>query len=76
LKNITLSVDEKVLAAVRRHASKRNTTVNGIVREHFEQIARNEDRWKEAAEYLRKLSENSNARIGPITWTRDDLHDR
>jgi uncharacterized protein DUF6364 len=76
MKNITLSVDEKVLAAARRHAAKHNTTVNGIVREHLEQIARNEDHWQKAAKRLRKLSENSRARIGPIDWTRDDLHGR
>jgi hypothetical protein len=76
MKNITLSIDDKILAAARRYAAKRDTTVNGIVREHLEQIARNEERWQEAAERLQKLSESSNARIGPIAWTRDDLHDR
>jgi hypothetical protein len=32
MKKITLSVDENVLAAVRRHATERNCTVNGLVR--------------------------------------------
>jgi len=76
MKNITLSVDENVLAAARRHAAKHNTTVNGLVRDHLEQIARNEDRWQESAKRLRKLSENSKARIGKVNWTRDDLHGR
>jgi hypothetical protein len=32
MKNITLSVDEKVLAVVRRHAAEQNSSVNALVR--------------------------------------------
>ena len=39
MKNITLSVDEDVLAAVRRHAAERNSTVNALVREYFTSLA-------------------------------------
>jgi hypothetical protein len=35
MKNITLALDENVLAAVRRHAANRGTTVNAIVRDHL-----------------------------------------
>jgi len=76
MKNITLSVDDQVLAAVRRYAEERSTTVNALVREHLEQIARNEDRLAEAIAHLRHLSETSTARIGAMSWTRDDLHER
>ena len=37
MKNITLSVDEKVLAAVRRYAVEHESSVNGLVREYFDQ---------------------------------------
>jgi hypothetical protein len=33
MKTITLSVDEKVLAAVLRYAAERNSSVNALVRE-------------------------------------------
>ncbi len=39
MKNITLSVDEHVLAEVRRCASKHNTTVNGLVRDDLTRLA-------------------------------------
>ena len=76
MKNITLAVDERVLAKVRRYAANRNTTVNALVRQELERIAGNEDRVGQAMRELRKMSDRSNASIGPITWTRDDIHER
>ena len=65
MKNITLSVDENVLMQVRQYAVARNTTVNGLVRQHLEQIARNQDRARVAMRELREMSEKSEARLGP-----------
>jgi len=76
MKNITLAVDETILAEVRRYASSRNTTVNGLVREHLEQIVRNENRAREAMRELRSMSDSSTAEVGPVTWARDDLYER
>jgi len=39
MKNITLSVDEKVLAAVRRRAAECNSTVNALVRDYLANLA-------------------------------------
>ncbi len=39
MKNVTLAVEEEVLAAVRKYASARNTTVNGLVREYLTRLA-------------------------------------
>ena len=44
MKNIPLSVDENVLAIVRRHAAEHNSTVNALVREYFTGLAQHEDR--------------------------------
>ena len=76
MKNITLAIDEKVLAEVRRYAAARNKTVNGLVREHLEQIARNENHAREAMLELRAMSDGSTAEVGPIEWKREDLYDR
>jgi hypothetical protein len=76
MKNITLSVDENVLAAVRRHAAERNSTVNGLVREYLNTLAAHEDRAKRARARLRQLSARSQGRLGRKSWTREDLHDR
>ena len=76
VKNITLSVDENVLATVRRHAAERNTTVNALVRDYLNGLAAHEDRAKRARARLRQLSARSQGRLGKKTWTREDLHDR
>ena len=76
MKNITLSVDENVLAAVRRHAAERNSSVNALVREFLTGIAAHADRAKRARARLRQLSAQSQGRMGKKTWTREELHER
>ncbi len=76
LKNITLSVDERVLHEARVYAAKRGTSVNALVRGYLDDVVSREDRIRHALERIRELSEQSTARIGPRTWTRDDLHAR
>jgi len=76
MKNITLSVDEEVLAAVRRHAAERNSSVNALVREYLTGLAAHEDRANRARARLRQLSAQSQGRLGKKRWTREDLHGR
>lgn len=76
MKNITLSVDEKVLAAVRRVAADQGTSVNALVREHLTRLAEHQDRAAMARHRIRQLSEASEARIGSSRWHRDELHER
>lgn len=76
MRNITLSVDEKVLAAVRRYAADQNSTVNGLVRDYLTNLAAQEDRAKSARARLHELSAQSVGRLGKQTWTRCHLYDR
>ena len=76
MKNVTLSIDEEVLSAVRKFAAERNSSVNALVREFLTSIAQREDRAKKARQRIRELSEDSRARIGSKSWSRDDLHAR
>jgi len=76
MKNITLNVDEKVLAAVRRYAAERNSSVNALVREYLASIAQREDRAAQARKRLKQLSRQSKARVGSKKWYREDLHER
>ncbi|MEN1728685.1 MAG: MerR family transcriptional regulator [Pseudomonadota bacterium] len=76
MKNITLSVDERVLAAVRRVAADSGTTVNAMVREHLTRLAEHQDRAAQARRRLRELSNASEARMGDASWRRDELYER
>lgn len=76
MKNITLAVDDQVLADVRRYAAANDTTVNALVRGALEAIAervrRQESEWDE----LFQLADEAGAGGGAGAWTRDDLHER
>ena len=76
MKNITLSVDEDVLAEARREAAERNSTVNALVREYLTSLAAHRDRARHARARLLQLSKASQGRLGKKTWTRQDLHER
>ena len=76
MKNITLSIDERVLSAVRRYAAERESSVNGLVREFLTGIAKSENRARDARRRIRELSQRSKARIGSVSWNRESLHDR
>jgi hypothetical protein len=73
---ITLSVDEKVLAAVRRFAAQRNSSVSALVRDYLTNLATHNERAKRARARLRQLSKESQGQLGKKTWSRDQLHDR
>lgn len=76
MKNITLSIDEKVLATVRRYATEHNSSVNRLVREFLTGIAEREDRARQARQRIRKLSNRSKGRLGSKSWDREELHER
>lgn len=76
MKNITLAVGEDILERVRVYAAKRKTTVNQIVREHLERIARAESTGDTARERLLKLIDESLGRMGPDwKWNREDAYE-
>jgi hypothetical protein len=76
MKTITLRIDEKVLAVVRRYAAMQNSTVGAVVRDYLKNLATHEDRANRARERLRALSAVSSGRLGKKIWTRDELYDR
>ena len=76
MKNITLSIDEDVVRTVRRYAAERGSTVNALVREFLTGLANREDRARKAKQRIHQLSEQSTARVGSISWTREELHER
>ncbi len=75
MKNITLSIDEKVLRAVRRYAAERDSSVNALVRGYLASIAARKDQAKKARKRIKELSARSSARIGSRSWKRDELHE-
>jgi hypothetical protein len=76
MRNITLSVDDEVLAAVRRYAAAHDSTVNALVRDYLKRLARHDDRAATARRRIRELSESSEGRVGVNKWNRESLNER
>lgn len=76
MKNITLAVDEDVLADVRRYAAAHNTTVNALVRGALEAVAERSRRQQSEWDELFALADHEAAQLGGKTVSRDDLHGR
>ena len=73
--NITLAIDGKLLDRVRALAARRGTTVNALVREHFERLTANEERLAQAKRELRALSEQTEVDLGPnYRFNRDEIY--
>jgi hypothetical protein len=73
--NVTLSIDDEVLAQARRQAEAMGTSVNQLIREYLEQIAGRMDRETAAAEFER-LSLESTGDSSGWKFNREELHER
>jgi hypothetical protein len=76
MRNLTLAIEDDVLAAARRVALQRGTTVNQLVRDHLMELVAREDRRREAAERLKRAMREELVEVGSRTWTREDLYER
>ncbi len=73
MKNITLSLDEKLLEAGREYAKAHNTSLNSLIRELLAQTVQTaSDNWVEEMLHLMDKAEgNSRGK----KWTREDIYD-
>ena len=76
MKNVTIALDESLLREVRRIAADRSTTLNGMIREFLEELARRESRAIKARRRIVELCRETRAEVGRRTWSRDELHER
>ena len=76
MKNLTLRIDETILAKARMIAAQDATSVNALVREYLGDMVRQQSRREIARKELTALCRESTAIMGHRTWTREDLHDR
>lgn len=79
-RNITLSIDEEVVRAVRIYAARRDTSLNALVREYLKKLASQEkesqeQRRERARKRLIELSKQSTAEMGSYKWNREELYD-
>jgi hypothetical protein len=76
MKNVTIALDESLLREARRIAADRSTTLNAMIREFLEELARRESRALKARRRIVELCRETRAVVGPRAWSRDELHER
>lgn len=74
---MTLSLPANLLKRVKVLAAERETSVSALMWELLEDFVRREDDyWTVWEEEKKVLREGLDMRVGEITWTRDEIHDR
>jgi hypothetical protein len=74
--NLTIAIEDDILKKARVKAVQDGTSVNAVVREFLRGYTGNGSGRLESAKRLIALAHESAAVVGPITWTREELHDR
>jgi hypothetical protein len=73
--NVTLSIDEEVLARARALAARRGTSVNQLIRDYLQEIAADLSTDEVLAE-LEDLWARSAGESDGRGWSREELHAR
>jgi hypothetical protein len=76
-RNITLSMPEELVRRAKVLAAQRDTSVSGLVARLLEQLVGDVRDYDDvAAQERRVMQEGIGLRVGEITWSRDDVHER
>lgn len=76
-KNITLSMPDELVRRAKILAAQRDTSVSGLVARLLEQLVGDVRDYDDVAEHERRLmQEGIGLRIGEITWSGDQVHER
>ena len=74
--NLTLKIDDKILKKARKLASRRETSINAIVRKSLEEFVSSDLSSQAAISGLDSFYKRCRARMGDKSWTRDEIHER
>lgn len=75
-KNITLSMPEDLLRRARVLAAERDTSVSGLVAELLQQLVGTTEDYDTMWASEEQVMVDGVFEVGPLTWSRDELHDR
>lgn len=76
-RNITLSLPEQVVRRAKVMAAERDTSVSALVGELLMQASGSSVPFDVAwANEVVRMEQGIGLRVGDVTWTRDELHER
>ena len=77
MSNITISIDDALLKKAKKIAIDRDTSFSGLVRDYISDLVEKEEQHRLLKiEELMHSFKNNTAKIGEISWSRSDLHER
>lgn len=74
MSNLTLRIDDELLARARRYAADRGTSVAEIVRGHLQFLTDVHDRAEAARKTLVELAERAQSRRVDWNWNREEIY--
>lgn len=75
--NLTMSLDDALMASARRIAFERDTSLTELIRTYLSELVDGWNRGRKAkADALLKTFERNSVNIGKRTWSREDLYAR
>lgn len=74
--NVTVKIDDELLAKARLLAAQKNTSINAIVKQKLEEFVATDLRREATLRGLEDFYARSRARVGKKTWSRDEVHER
>lgn len=76
-RNLTLSLSDELVRKAKLVAAQRDTSVSALVSELIENLTGGTSDYERAwADEVALMKQGSGLRIGAVTWTRDELHQR
>jgi len=75
--NLTMSLDDTLMASARRIAFERETSLTEMIRSYLTEMVEGWNRGRKSkANALIKTFERNSVKIGKRDWSREDLHAR
>jgi len=74
--NVTVKIDDELLAKARLLAARRKTSINALVKQRLEEFVATDLKREATLKGLDRFYARSRAKLGEKTWSRDDLHER
>jgi antitoxin component of RelBE/YafQ-DinJ toxin-antitoxin module len=74
--NITLSVDDQTVEQARRVAQAMNKSLNQVIREYLEQLARRDQAERDIAEFEALSNQHEGKSRAGWKWNREEIYDR
>lgn len=76
-RNLTLSLPDELVRKAKLIAAERDTSVSALVAELVANLAGGSAEYERAwADEVALMRRGSGLRVGEVTWTREELHDR